>query len=416
MIIGKTDSGMLYGVKRSGAKVAYCALSIKCGTRDEEGYPNGIAHFTEHTIFKGTTHKKASAISSYIDSLGGELNAYTTKEEIVLHSTVLKEDISKACSLLMELATCPSFPEKEIETERGVVIDEILSYRDSPADDVYDHFETMLFEGHPLSPMILGNIQSVKKITAEELRRFVAEKFIPESMAFTMVADIDERKMESTLKKMAAKYFPTQSDGTGGMAGRKPEGEKYFCPPKNIFDKKVEKRHHEANVVIGCLAPSLYDEKERLTAILLGNILAGPASNSILCSILREKNGWVYAVESSYTQYSDTGIMAITLGCDRDNLEKCLLSVKKEILKLQTIPLSDRRLKAAKKQLLGQLAISGDNGESQCLSMGKSLLAYGTIPSDESNRNRIESITSEDLMNSAREIFGKDRVSQLIYL
>ena len=168
MISGKADCGLNYAVRRSGSSVGYCALSIKCGTRDEEGYHSGIAHFVEHTIFKGTDKRSASVINSYLDRLGGELNAFTTKEEIVFHATVLKEDLPKAASLLFELATCPTFPEHEINTEKGVVIDEIHSYKDSPSEDIFDKFEEMLFEGHPLSGPILGTTASVKKITRDE--------------------------------------------------------------------------------------------------------------------------------------------------------------------------------------------------------------------------------------------------------
>ena len=196
MTEGLTPSGMRYAVKRGGSAVAYCSLSISCGTRDEEGFHSGIAHFIEHTIFKGTEHRSAARINSCLDRLGGELNAFTTKEEIVIHATVLKEDLHKAVKLLMELATCPTFPEEEIEKEKGVVIEEIKSYKDSPADDVYDRFEEMLFEGHPLGRPILGTVASVKKITSEELRAFAREKFTPDRMALSLVADIEESKME----------------------------------------------------------------------------------------------------------------------------------------------------------------------------------------------------------------------------
>ena len=193
---GRTPDGMLYAVKRSGSAVAYCSLIIRCGTRDEEGYHSGIAHFIEHTIFKGTAKRSASSINSCLDRLGGELNAFTTKEEIVLHATVLKEDAQKAVELLWELATSPVFPQKEIEKEKSVVIEEINSYKDSPADDVYDKFEEMLFQDHPLGRPILGTVASVKKITSEEMQRFARENFTPDRMAMTLVADLDEKKME----------------------------------------------------------------------------------------------------------------------------------------------------------------------------------------------------------------------------
>lgn len=401
---------MQYAVKKSGSAVGYCALSIKCGTRDEAGYHAGIAHFVEHTIFKGTEHRSAYVINSYLDRLGGELNAFTTKEEIVFHATVLKEDLSKAASLLLELATCPTFPEHEIQTEKGVVIDEIQSYKDTPSEDIYDRFEEMIFKGHPLSGNILGTAGSVKKITRDELLQFVKEKFLPEKMAFTIVADIEEERMEKDVLKLAEKFFGNEEPECGASES------KISFPMAERFEKTVSKRNHQANCVIGALAPSLYQERERLATVLLCNILGGPASNSILNSILREKNGWVYGVECGYTQFSDTGLVAITLGCDKANLEKCLKAIDKEIGKLQAEPLSERKLKAAKKQLLGQLAISSDNGETQCLSMGKGLMAYGKVSSGSENRSLVEGITAEDVREMAVRIFDKDRLSRLIYI
>ena len=417
MISGKADCGLRYAVKKSGSAVGYCALSIKCGTRDEEGYPSGIAHFVEHTIFKGTSRRSASVINGYLDRLGGELNAFTTKEEIVIHATVLKEDLAKAASLLFELATSPTFPEHEINTEKGVVIDEIHSYKDTPSEDIYDRFEEMIFEGHPLSGPILGTVKSVKKITGSELQRFVREKFVPCRMAFTIVADIDEKRMEKDILKLAGRYFGETSESDCAPDCIEGHSCRNFSMPAALpFSKTLNKRNHQANCVLGSLAPSLYQERERLATILLCNILGGPATNSILNSILREKNGWVYGVECGYTQFADTGLVAISLGCDKGNLDKCLNAIDKIICKIQDEPLSERKLKAAKKQLLGQLAISGDNGETQCLSMGKSLLAYGEITEGKHTRTLIEKISSEDVMEMARTIFNPDRLSRLIYI
>lgn len=416
---------MQYAVKRSGSSVGYCALSIKCGTRDEEGFHSGTAHFIEHTIFKGTAHRSASVINGYLDRLGGELNAYTTKEEIVFHATVLKEDLGKAASLLFELATEPTFPEHEIQTEKGVVTDEIHSYKDTPSEDIYDRFEEMLFKGHPLGGNILGTAASVKKMTRDELLRFVREKFLPGKMAFTIVADIDEKKMEKEALKLADRFFGISQEAvtegspkvTEEDSGMKAEtAETMRVPAAEPFDKTVNKRSHQANCVIGGLAPSLYRERERIAAVLLCNILGGPASNSLLNSVLREKNGWVYGVECSYTQYADTGIAAICLGCDRDNLDKCLKAIGKMLDKLRNEILSERKLKAAKKQLLGQLAISSDNGETQCLSMGKSLLAYGRITGPEQTLSLVEAVTAEDLREMAQEIFAPEKLSRLVYL
>ena len=411
MITGRTDNGLQYAVKKSGASVAYCSLSIRCGTRNEEGYHGGIAHFVEHTIFKGTSHRSAAVINNYLDKLGGELNAFTTKEEIVFHATVLKEDLKKAADLLFELAVCPTFPENEINVEKGVVIDEIQSYKDSPSEDIYDKFEELLFKGHPLSGNILGTKASVRKITRNELLKFVKEQFRPSRMAFSIVADIDEKIMEKYVLKLSEKHFPRLvSEEDNGQPGSS------ATPSAAPFDITLNKRNHQANCIIGGLAPSLYEDRERLATVLLCNILGGPANNSILNAVLREKNGWVYGVECSYTQYADTGIVAISLGCDKNNLDKCVKAIYKEIGKLQEEPLSERKLKAAKKQLLGQMAISGDNGETQCLSMGKGLLAYGKLNSGKETRQMVEGITAEDIREMAQRIFDTGKLSKLTYI
>ena len=410
MISGTAECGLQYAVKKSGSSVAYCALSIKCGTRDELGYHSGLAHFVEHTLFKGTERRSASVINGYLDRLGGELNAFTTKEEIVFHATVLKEDLHKAASLLFELATSPTFPQHEIETEKGVVIDEIHSYKDSPSEDIFDKFEEMVFAGHPLSGNILGTVASVKKINRDELLKFVKEKFRPEKMAFSIVADIDEKKLEKEAQKLCKQYF---AECPAAEPHSEPQKVEHTYVP---FDKTLSKRNHQANCIIGGPAPSLYQERERLATVLLCNILGGPANNAILNSVLREKNGWVYGVECSYTQFADAGLVAVSLGCDKSNLDKCVEAIYKELRKLQATPLSDRKLKAAKKQLLGQIAISGDNGETQCLSMGKSLLAYGRISGGKETRELVEKISAADIQEMANTVFNIQTLSKLVYI
>jgi len=315
--------------------------------------------------------------------------------------------------------------------EKGVVIDEIHSYKDSPSEDIYDKFEELLFDGHPLSGNILGTPLSVRKISRDELLRFVKEHFVPCRMAFTIVADYDEAKMEKAVLKLIDRYFPqsssdctftsechTFSEGICGQdfkTGQKPCGN-YGLPAALPFDKTMNKRNHQANCIIGGLAPSLYQERERIATVLLCNILGGPANNSILNSVLREKNGWVYSVECGYVQFADTGMVTVSLGCDKANLEKCIRTIYKEISRLHEELLSDRRLKAAKKQLLGQLAISGDNGETQCLSMGKGLMAYGKVSSGKENRALVEAVTAEDIREMARTVFDFDKLSRLVYI
>ncbi len=407
---GTAPSGVRYALRRSSGSVAWCALSIGAGTRDEAEYPAGIAHFIEHNIFRGTSRKSARVISSYLDRLGGELNAFTTKEEIVLHATVLKEDLPKAVGLLFELATEPTFPEAEVETERGVVLDEIISYKDNPAEDVYDRFESMLFDGHPLGTPILGTSASVKKIKPDMMRRFVKEKFIPTRMALSIVADIDLDKMEATALHAAGKTFSSASLRDPIRANAP---EKVFPA---AFSKTIDKHNHEVNAVIGGIAPSLYESPERFVAAMLTNILGGPASNSLLNAELREKRGWVYGIECSYTQYADSGVVAITFGCDRPNLDSCLKAIDKILAGLRDKPLTDARLKAYRKQLLGQLAISSEAGEAQCLSLGKSMLAWGEVMSSAETRRIIDSITPEQLQEMAKRLFCPQNLSCLIYL
>ena len=410
MITGTCPSGLRYAVKRSGRAVAYCSLSIGAGTRDEAGFPAGTAHFTEHAMFRGTSRKSAAVISSYLDRLGGELNAYTTKEEIVLHATVLKEDLGKAARLLFELATQATFPADEIETERGVILDEIISYKDNPAEDVYDKFEALLFKGTDLETPILGTTASVKKITPDMLRRFVADKFVPERMAFTVVADIDEAVLEKKVVSICNLFFE-MPDQVGHD-----DHPSLPAATGNLFKEVRDKHNHEVNAVIGGRAPGLYEMPDRLVAAMLVNILGGPASNSLLNAELREKRGWVYGIECSYTQYADTGIVAISFGCDKPNLDKCVDSIHKILRRLAEKPMTDARLRACRKQLLGQLAISSESGEAQCLSMGKSLLAWNTVMSEAETRKHLEAITSGDLQKMALRLFAEDHLSSLVYL
>ena len=442
MIVSKTGNGLRYAVLREGKRVACCALNVRCGTREENvrgwektggDFHSGTAHFVEHTLFKGTTDKTSSEINCYLERLGGELNAYTTKEEIVLHATVLKEDIEKAAGLLMEMATRATFPEGEIEVEKTVVIDEIAGYKNSPADDIYDRFESLLFEGHPLSGRVLGTPSSVKKITTDELRKYVRAFFTPDRISFSVVAPIPEEESAAMVERLAGEYFGAgdsavssccatanpessvtemvtrQDSSTGGTAVR----EEFSG---NVFSKTINRHSHQANCIIGATAPSLRRGDERITAALLANILGGPATNSILNSILREKNGWVYNVECNYSQYADTGIMAICFGCDREHLEDCIGVIEGELRKLRDAPLPEEDLKAAKKQFEGQLAISSENSESQALSMCKSLTAFGTIQDDDAVRRKIDAVTSAALQEAASAIFCSDRLSRLIYL
>jgi len=408
MRTGVYGSGLRLAVRKKDSGVACCSLTVRAGTRFEDGFPEGIAHFVEHTVFKGTDLHRASWISSRLDRLGGELNAYTTKEEIVLYATVLARDLPKALDLILELASCPSFPQREVEVERGVVVDEIQSAKDSPADEIYDEFESLLFGSHPLGRRILGSKVSVKKARREDLVSFVERNFRPERMALSLVGPFSEGRMEEMAVKAVDKHFPSAVSVAPSL----------FIPSitvaTEIFEKTVSKRNHEVNAILGATAPSLHEEKKRIAAILMSNILGGPASNSLLNAELREKHGWVYGVECSYTQYSDTGMMAVSFGCEKENLEKCLTGASKIIFELQSKALDEKKLRQAKRQLMGQLAISSESAEAQSLSIGKSLLSFGKVASDEENKALIEAVSAEDVRLAAEEIFR--RPSTLVYL
>lgn len=415
MKIGTAAGSLRYAVLKSGGRVAYCALSISGGTSAEGSRPCGTAHFLEHTLFKGTDRHNASWVAGRLDQLGGELNAYTAKEEIVLHATVLKEDLRTALDLLLELATCPSFPQKEIDVERGVVIDEIRSGKDVPQDEIYDEFEELFFESHPLSRRILGTASSVRSITREDLCSFVRDNFRPDRMAITVVSGQEEDYAEALILKLAQKYFSTPVPGISAEAKLAPSAG--FAPSASVsvFSKTVSRRYHEACIVIGAQAPSLFSGKERTVAALLANILGGPATNSLLNLYLREKKGWVYGIECSYTQYSSIGVMAILIGCEHSNVDSCISATKKIIGSLIDKPMSEGKLKAAKRQFLGQMGIAADNGESLCLSMGKSLLAFGKVSTLQQNVEAVESVTVSDIQEMARRIFSPEKISTLIY-
>lgn len=420
MICSVTAQGMRYAVLRESKKAAYCALHINCGTRMENilkmssrtgAYPGGTAHFVEHALFKGTENRKAEEINGCLEKLGGDLNAYTTKEEIVLHATVLKEDLPVAADLLLELAVSSIFPEDEILKERNVILDEIAGYKDFPADDIYDRFESMIFEGHPLSGTVLGSGPSVRKIGPEHLKAYVKEYFIPSRMVFSVVSPLPEAEVASMIESLSAARL-------SGLV-TVPESRNVPACPKvssNVFNLRLNRHNHQANCITGSFAPSLYDEKERMATILMANILGGPASNSILNSILREQKGWVYSVECNYVQYADTGLAAICFGCDKERVDDCLEVIDSELEKLRGAAIGPEALEAAKKQLKGQLAIASDNGESQVLSMAKSMAVYGRVNDDETVSRLIDSVTSEQILAAARSVFDPSRLSRLVYL
>lgn len=431
MLTGVTEGGISCAFKRSGSAVAYCSLSIKAGTRYEGRFHSGTAHFVEHCLFKGTRRRSSAVINGALESLGGELNAYTTKEEIVLHATVLKKDLAKALDLLLDLAFEPAFPPAEIEKEKTVVLDEIASCKDIPSEAVYDKFEEKLFADTTLERPILGTAASVRKISAAQMSAYVAETFLPGRMCLSVVSPYEEAYMRSLVERVERRYHPLEkarSEGapvsaftpaapvaSASSTLAAPVVSASSIPAAPVFNETVDKHNYQVNCVLGGMAPSLAEEDDRIAAILLCNLLGGPAMNSILGSRLREKNGWVYNIECSYTPYCDSGIAAIIFGCDKSNLDKCLKAIHKELALLRDKPLSESRLKAAKRQILGQNSIGMESGEAQCLSMGKSMLSFGRIASDEEVEAKVLAVTAGRLQALANRIFDPGRLSSLIY-
>ncbi|MBR0254670.1 MAG: insulinase family protein [Bacteroidales bacterium] len=413
MIYTKTfDCGLQFAFRRTRSQVAYCALAIQSGTRNEPEAHSGIAHMTEHMLFKGTARRTPQQISNRLEVLGGELNAYTAKEETVLYSTVLKEDTAKAVDLLFELAFTSTFPQKELDKERCVVIDEINMYKDSPSECIFEEFERLLFEPSPLARPILGTTRSLKTIDSAALQAYVRENFRPERMCIAIVGNMTQQRAEKIALQAVSNYIPAEYRPAARPA-RPAVPAQLPMPPR--FEKEVAKKNHQINCIVGTTAFSFYDDR-RMELILLANLLGGPSANSRLNQRLREKNALVYTIDASFTQFADSGSMLIYFGCEKPNLEKCLELVRAELAAVREKPLTERALRVAKRQLIGQLAVAADNGEAQALSMAKSMLVFGKIMPDEEVRRRIEAITPESLQQVARDVFAEERLSTLIFI
>ena len=412
MIYTKTfDCGLRFAFRRTRSQVAYSALAIQSGTRNEPEALSGIAHMTEHMLFKGTTRRTPQQISNRLEVLGGELNAYTAKEETVLYSTVLKEDTAKAVDLLFELAFSSTFPQKELDKERCVVIDEINMYKDSPSECIFEEFEKLLFEPSPLARPILGTTRTLKKIDSAALQAYVRENFRPERMCIAIVGNLTPQRAEKIARQAAAKYIPADYQ----PAPQPARPAVLPVPPlPNRFTREVAKKNHQINCIIGTTAFSFYDER-RMELILLANLLGGPGANSRLNQKLREKNALVYAIDASFTQFADAGSFLIYFGCEKPNLERCISLVREELALLRDKPLTDSALRTAKKQLAGQLAVASDNGEAQALAMAKSMLVFDEILSDEEVRRRIDAITPQSLQQAAALVLAEDRLCTLIF-
>ncbi len=383
--------------------VAYCGLIINTGSRDEEPREYGIAHFIEHMLFKGTIKRKAWHILSRLEDAGGELNAYTTKEETAVHASFMKEDYERAIEIISDITFNSIFPEKEIQKEKEVVIEEINSYLDTPAELIFDEFEEQIFAGQPVGHNILGTPHTVKSFTHKDLSDFISGHYHTDQMVFCSVGNISNEKITRLFKK----YFESVP---ANRRKNQPYAEWSYKPSE--VTKKMDT--FQDHCIIGNIAYNLKDER-RLGMFLLNNILGGQGLNSRLNLSLREKNGLAYNVESNYNPYCDTGAFSIYFGTDRQNLEKSIKIALSELKKLRTDRLGTVQLSKARNQIKGYLARGYENHESLMLSLGKSLLVFNSIETLETTCRKIENISSSELLTTANEIFDPDKLSTLIY-
>ena len=423
------DNGLRIIHLPSDSKVVYCGYQINAGTRNEEPGEEGLAHFCEHVTFKGTERRKAWHILNCLESVGGDLNAYTNKEGTVYYSAILKEHIARAVDLLTDIVFHSVYPQAEIDKEVEVICDEIESYNDSPAELIYDEFENIIFKGSPLGHNILGTAEQVRSFKTEDALRFTRKLYRPENAIFFAYGDIDFKKLVRLLKKsFLSEERRVKSEETTFGDRREsqfnsPEAQAQFNIQHSTFNTQhsfegqtivMQKNTHQAHVMIGTRAYDVNDSR-RMPLYLLNNMLGGPGMNAKLNLALREHNGLVYTVESTMVAYGDTGIWSIYFGCDEHDVKRCLRLVRKELDKFMLKPLSEAQLKAAKKQIKGQIGVACDNRENFALDFGKSFLHYGWEKNVDRLYEQVDEITAEQIQAVAKELFDKDRLTTLIF-
>ena len=423
------DNGLRIIHLPSDSKVVYCGYQINAGTRNEEPGEEGLAHFCEHVTFKGTERRKAWHILNCLESVGGDLNAYTNKEGTVYYSAILKEHIARAVDLLTDIVFHSVYPQAEIDKEVEVICDEIESYNDSPAELIYDEFENIIFKGSPLGHNILGTTEQVRSFKTEDALRFTRKLYRPDNAIFFAYGDIDFKKLVRLLKKsFLSEERRVKSEETTFGDRREsqfnsPEAQAQFNIQHSTFNTQhsfegqtivMQKNTHQAHVMIGTRAYDVNDSR-RMPLYLLNNMLGGPGMNAKLNLALREHNGLVYTVESTMVAYGDTGIWSIYFGCDEHDVKRCLRLVRKELDKFMQKPLSEAQLKAAKKQIKGQVGVACDNRENFALDFGKSFLHYGWEKNVDRLYEQVDEITAEQIQAVAQELFDKDRLTTLIF-
>ena len=397
------DNGIRIIHQHSNRAVAHCGLIINVGSRDEKIEQQGLAHFIEHVIFKGTKKRKAFHILSRMEDVGGELNAFTTKEETCIYSSFMPRYYGRALELLQDIAFNSTFPAKELKKEKGVIIDEINSYKDNPSEQIFDDFEEQLFSKHPLGKNILGSPELINSFNKASIKEFVTSHYHSQQMVVCSTGNIPFTKFI----KLVEKYFG-HLPNSNNKSKRRP-----FKTYKTSY--KIQKHNgFQTHCMIGNIAFSANHPK-KIATVLLNNILGGPGMNSRLNLGIREKYGFTYQIESHYTPYSDTGIFSVYLASDSDKVEKSIKLVKKELEKLRERPLGPQQIKKAKQQLIGQIAISQESDVNLMLALGKSLLLYNKVDTFEEVKNKIESISTTDLQEAAKIVFKEEDLSILIF-
>ncbi len=386
----------------SMSPVVYCGIGIRTGSRQEEVGEEGLAHFCEHVTFKGTHQRTALQILNCLESVGGDLNAFTNKEDTIFYAAILKEHLSKAVDLLTDIVFDSVYPATEIEHEKDVICDEIESYNDSPAELIYDEFENKLFQGHPLGHNILGTRERVQTFTSEQAQRFTKRYYRPDNAIFFAYGDIDFKRLVRILE---GKTYPTLT---------KPLTTSVFHLPSSISHQPSSIiQHHQAHVMLGTRTFAFNDPR-RMPLYLLNNILGGPGMNARLNLSLREKAGLVYTVESTMANYSDTGVWCVYFGCDHDDVKRCLRLVHRELDRVMQHPLSERQLTAAKRQLKGQIAIACDNREQFALDFAKSFLHYDKERDIDTLLQQIDAVTAQQVQDVAQTCFETNQLQLLI--
>ena len=407
------DNGLRIIHLPSDSKVVYCGYQINAGTRDEEPGEEGLAHFCEHVTFKGTERRKAWHILNCLESVGGDLNAYTNKEGTVYYAAILKEHIARAVDLLSDIVFHSTYPQQEIDKEVEVICDEIESYNDSPAELIYDEFENILFKGNSLGHNILGTAEQVRQFTTEDALRFTRKLYRPDNAVFFAYGDIDFKKLVTLLKRsVGSEELRVKNEEFNSREEERMKGEESNSPKGQTI--VMEKHTHQAHVMIGTQAYDVNDDR-RMPLYLLNNILGGPGMNAKLNLALREHNGLVYTVESTMVAYGDTGTWNIYFGCDEHDVKRCLRLVRKELDKFMEKPLSDAQLRAAKKQIKGQIGVACDNRENFALDFGKSFLHYGWEKNVDRLYEQVDAITAQQMQAVAQELFDEHRLTTLIF-